>query len=162
MTDLWTQLFSFQDFGELVVLVKNSIIAGAVLGLVGGLIGPFVLTRNMPFAVHGISELSFAGASAALLFGANVVAGSLAGSVVAALLIGLLGSRARERNSIIAVLMPFGLGIGILCLALYQGRSANRFGLLTGQIVAVDNPQLGALMVISAIVIVTLLVVWRP
>ena len=162
MTDLWTQLFSFQDFGELVVLVRNSIIAGAVLGLVGGLIGPFVLTRNMPFAVHGISELSFAGASAALLFGANVVAGSLAGSVVAALLIGLLGSRARERNSIIAVLMPFGLGIGILCLALYQGRSANRFGLLTGQIVAVDNPQLGALMVISAIVIVTLLVVWRP
>jgi zinc/manganese transport system permease protein len=162
MTDLWTQLFSFQDFGELVVLVKNSIIAGAVLGLVGGLIGPFVLTRNMPFAVHGISELSFAGASAALLFGANVVAGSLVGSVVAALLIGLLGSRARERNSIIAVLMPFGLGIGILCLALYQGRSANRFGLLTGQIVAVDNPQLGALMAISAIVIVTLLVAWRP
>jgi zinc/manganese transport system permease protein len=162
MTDLWTQLFSFQDFGELVALVRNSIIAGAVLGLVGGLIGPFVLTRNMPFAVHGISELSFAGASAALLFGANVVAGSVVGSVVAALLIGLLGSRARERNSIIAVLMPFGLGIGILCLALYQGRSANRFGLLTGQIVAVDNPQLGWLMTISAVVIVTLLVIWRP
>ncbi|ROP73520.1 MULTISPECIES: metal ABC transporter permease [unclassified Frigoribacterium] len=162
MTDLWTQLFSFQDFGELVVLVRNSIIAGAVLGLVGGLIGPFVITRNLPFAVHGISELSFAGASAALLIGANVVGGSVVGSVVAALLIGLLGSRARERNSIIAVLMPAGLGLGILFLALYRGRSANKFGLLTGQIVSVDNPQLGWLIAISAVVIVVLLVIWRP
>ncbi|WP_258375550.1 metal ABC transporter permease [Curtobacterium sp. MCSS17_008] len=160
--DIWSTVFSFQDYGELLVLVQNSIWAGAVLGIVGGLIGPFVVARNMPFAVHGISELSFAGASAALLFGVNVVTGSLVGSVVAALLIGLLGSRARDRNSIIAVLMPFGLGLGILCLALYKGRAANKFGLLTGQIVSVDNPQLASLIVVSAIVVVTLLVIWRP
>jgi len=140
--DLWHQIFGFDNYGELLVLVKNSIIAGALLGVVGGLIGPFVMTRDLAFAVHGISELSFAGASAALLFGINVVAGSIGGSLLAALLIGVLGSRARERNSIIAVLMPFGLGLGILFLALYKGRSANKFGLLTGQIVSVDNPQL--------------------
>ena len=45
--------------------------------------------------------------------------------------------------------MPFGLGLGILCLALYPGRSANKFGLLTGQIVSVDDPQLGSLLVIG-------------
>jgi zinc/manganese transport system permease protein len=160
--DIWSTVFSFQDYGELLVLVRNSILAGAVLGVVGGLIGPFVVARNMPFAVHGISELSFAGASASLLLGVNVVTGSLVGSVVAALLIGLLGSRARDRNSVIAVLMPFGLGLGILCLALYKGRAANKFGLLTGQIVSVDNPQLGFLVVIAAVVVITLLVVWRP
>jgi len=160
--DIWSTVFSFQDYGELLVLVRNSILAGAVLGIVGGLIGPFVVARNMPFAVHGISELSFAGASASLLLGVNVVTGSLVGSVLAALLIGVLGSRARDRNSVIAVLMPFGLGLGILCLALYKGRAANKFGLLTGQIVAVDNPQLGFLVVIAAVVVITLLVVWRP
>jgi len=160
--DVWSTIFSFQDYGELLALVQNSIIAGAVLGVVGGLIGPFVVARNMPFAVHGISELSFAGASASLLLGVNVVTGSLVGSVIAALLIGLLGSRARDRNSIIAVLMPFGLGLGILCLALYKGRAANKFGLLTGQIVSVDQPQLQSLVVISAIVVIALLVIWRP
>jgi zinc/manganese transport system permease protein len=160
--DIWSTVFSFQDYGELLVLVRNSIIAGAVLGVVGGLIGPFVVARNMPFAVHGISELSFAGASAALLLGVNVVGGSVAGSLVAAMLIGLLGSRARDRNSIIAVLMPFGLGLGILCLALYKGRAANKFGLLTGQIVSVDNPQLGVLVVIAALVVAILVVIWRP
>ena len=136
------QVFNFADYGELLGLVHNSLIAGAVLGVVGGLISTFVMMRDLPFAVHGISELSFAGASGALLLGANVVLGSLTGSILAALVIGLLGSRARDRNSIIGVLMPFGLGLGVLFLALYKGRSANKFGLLTGQIVAVDTPQL--------------------
>jgi len=160
--DIWSQIFNFDDYGELLYLVRNSIFAGAVLGIVGGLIGTFVLMRDLPFAVHGISELSFAGASAALLIGVNVVAGSMVGSIIAALLIGILGSRAKDRNSIIAVLMPFGLGLGILFLALYKGRSANKFGLLTGQIVSVDDPQLVYLLVISIIVIVGLLLIWRP
>ncbi|MET1051798.1 MAG: metal ABC transporter permease [Mycetocola sp.] len=155
-------MFNFENYGELLVLVQNSIIAGAILGIVGGLIGVFVMQRDMAFAVHGISELSFAGAAAALLFGLNVVAGSLAGALIAALVIGLLGARARDRNSIIGVLMPFGLGLGILFLALYPGRSANKFGLLTGQIISVDDPQLTWLSVISLVVLLGLLLIWRP
>ncbi len=91
-----------------------------------------------------------------------MVAGSLVGSLIAALIIGLLGSRARDRNSIIGVLMPAGLGLGILFLALYPGRSGNQFGLLTGQIIAVDSPQLGLLIGISLLVLLVLLLVWRP
>ncbi len=147
---------------QLLALVQNSIIAAAVLGVVGGLIGVFVMQRDMAFAVHGISELSFAGAAAALLLGLNVVAGSIVGSLLAAGLIGVLGAKARDRNSIIGVLMPFGLGLGILFLALYPGRSGNKFGLLTGQIISVDLPQLGLLIGISIVVLVALLIVWRP
>ena len=157
-----TDLFNFANYGELLGLVQNSIIAAAVLGIVGGLIGVFVMQRDMAFAVHGISELSFAGAAGALLIGANVVAGSLVGSLIAAVLIGLLGARARDRNSIIGVLMPFGLGLGILFLALYPGRSGNKFGLLTGQIISVDIEQLGLLITISIIVLAALLAIWRP
>jgi zinc/manganese transport system permease protein len=147
---------------QLLALVQNSIIAAAVLGIVGGLIGVFVMQRDMAFAVHGISELSFAGAAAALLLGLNVVGGSIVGSLIAAGLIGVLGAKARDRNSIIGVLMPFGLGLGILFLALYPGRSGNKFGLLTGQIISVDLPQLGLLLGISIVVLAALLVIWRP
>ncbi|HOQ22967.1 MAG TPA: metal ABC transporter permease [Microbacterium sp.] len=149
-------------YGEILQLVQNSVWAGAVLGIVGGLIGVFVMQRDMAFAVHGISELSFAGAAAALLFGVDVVTGSIVGSLIAAGLIGWLGARARDRNSIIGVLMPFGLGIGILCISLYNGRSANRFSLLTGQIVSVQSDQLAVLIVLSALVLVALLLIWRP
>lgn len=155
-------IFNFENYGELLALVQNSIWAGAVLGLLGGLVGTFVMKRDLAFAVHGISELSFAGASFALLMGADIILGSLAGSVAAALLLGLMGVRARDKNSIIGVIMPFGLGLGILFLALYQGRAANKFGLLTGQIVSVDTVQLQVLAGTAVVVMIALASMWRP
>jgi zinc/manganese transport system permease protein len=159
---VWQRVFNFQDYPRLLSLVHNSLLAGAAVALIGGLIGPFVMTRDLPFAVHGISELSFAGASGALLAGTDVVAGALTGSLIAAFLLGVLGERARERNSVIGILMPFGLGLGVLFLALYKGRAGNKFGLLTGQIVAVDTPRLNWLLGIAALVTVALHVMWRP
>jgi zinc/manganese transport system permease protein len=155
-------LFDFTDYGALLGLVTGSLVAAAVLGVVGGLVGVFVQVRDMQFAVHGISELSFAGAAAALLLGADVALGSIVGSLVAGALIGVLGVRARDRNSVIGVLMPFGLGLGVLFLSLYQGRAANKFGLLTGQIVAVDTVQLGWLVGVAVVVVLGLALVWRP
>ncbi|MEV5341498.1 metal ABC transporter permease [Streptomyces sp. NPDC052676] len=159
---IWEQIFVFDNYAELLALVRNSLIAGAALGLVGGLVGVFVIMRDLPFAVHGISELSFAGAAAALLLGVNIVAGSIIGSLIAAGAIGVLGARARDRNSVIGIIMPFGLGLGVLFLALYEGRAANKFGILTGQIVAVDNPQTAWLLGTSAVVLTTLWLIWRP
>ncbi len=156
------KLFDFSDYDQLIPLVQNSLIAGLLLGFMGGLIGVFVMTRDMSFAVHGISELSFAGAAIALLIGLNVALGATFGSIVAAIIIAIMGTKAKDRNSIIAVLMPFGLGIGILALALYEGRAANKFGLLTGQIIAVDDPQVFWLMATSLVVIAFLLLIWRP
>ena len=158
------RLFDFDDYGELLALVHNSLIAGGrCSGVVGGLIGVFVMMRDLPFAVHGISELSFAGAAGALLLGATSSLGSVRRlGRWPRVLIGVLGVRARDRNSIIGVLMPFGLGLGVLFLALYQGRAANKFGLLTGQIVAVDTPQLGWLVGVSVVVLAGLAVIWRP
>ncbi|MHA7210764.1 metal ABC transporter permease [Arthrobacter sp. MDT1-65] len=161
-SDVLGAIFTFDNYAQLLPLVRNSLIAGAVLGLLGGLIGTFVMMRDLAFAVHGIAELSFAGAAFALLVGANVVGGSLVGSVLAALVLGVMGIRARDHNSIIGVVMPFGLGLGILFLALYEGRAANKFGLLTGQIVSVDDVQLNLLVGCAAVVIVALAAIWRP
>jgi zinc/manganese transport system permease protein len=162
LQEVLRSVFNFDNYGDLLLLVQNSIWAGAVLGLLGGLVGTFVMKRDLAFAVHGISELSFAGAAFALLIGGNIVFGSLIGSVAAALLLGLMGVRARDKNSIIGVIMPFGLGLGILFLALYEGRAANKFGLLTGQIVSVDTVQLQALAGTAAVVMVALVLIWRP
>nr|WP_206691298.1 metal ABC transporter permease [Quadrisphaera sp. INWT6] len=84
-------LFDFSDYSRLLPLVANSLWAAAALGLVGGLVGVLVAARDLAFAVHGIAELSFAGAAAALLLSADVVLGSVVGSLLAAALIGVLG-----------------------------------------------------------------------
>lgn len=162
MTDFFTSVISFDNFGQLVPLVSGSIMAGIVLGVLAGLIGPMIHARDLAFAVHGTSELSFAGASVALYFGISVTSGAVAGSLIAAVILGMLGVRAKDRNASIGIMLPFGMGIGVLFLSLYKGRSSNKFGLLTGQIVAVDTTQLATLCAVSAFVAVALAVIWRP
>lgn len=161
-SDLLSRIFVFDRYGELVDLLSQSIWAGAVLGIIGGFVGMFIMMRDHAFAVHGIAEISFAGAALFLLLGFNVVTGSLVGSIVAALLIGLLGVQRAESNSVIGVLMPFGLGLGILFLSLYEGRSANKFSLLTGQIVSISGSQLSTMIIGAVVIVAALVALWRP
>ncbi|YCU75836.1 metal ABC transporter permease [Mycobacteroides abscessus] len=142
--------------------VQQAILAIALLGLLAGLIGPFVVMRQMSFAVHGSSELSLTGAAAALLAGANVGTGALLGSVVAAILFGVLGQRTKDRDSSIGVVMAFGLGLAVLFIHLYPGRTGTNFALLTGQIVGVGYSGLLMLVVVSMVVGAVLAVTYRP
>ena len=160
--DFMGKVFIFDRYGELVALLSQSIIAGAILGVIGGFVGLFVMLRRHAFAVHAIAEMSFAGAALFLLLGYNVVTGSLVGSIISALLIALMGARAHENDSIIGALMPFGLGLGILFLSLYSGRAANKFSLLTGQIVSVDSAQLTSMIIGGVVIIAALAIMWRP
>lgn len=157
-------LFNFSLTADLLGrdFVQQAILAAALLGLLAGLIGPFVVMRQMSFAVHGSSELSLTGAAAALLAGANVGTGALLGSVVAAILFGVLGQRTKDRDSAIGVVMAFGLGLAVLFIHLYPGRTGTNFALLTGQIVGVGYSGLLMLVVVSIVVGAVLAVTYRP
>lgn len=154
--------FTTEGYWDLFWLVQNSVITAGVLGLMGGVIGIFISLRRAGLVVHGIAEISFAGAALFLLLGLDVVLGSGLGAVAAAALIGVLSIRDREVSAVTAVLMPFGMGLGILFLYLYQGRTANQFGLLTGQIVGVDDIQTTTLVTGAVVISLVLVLIWRP
>ncbi|MBK1785217.1 metal ABC transporter permease [Prauserella cavernicola] len=158
------KLFDFELTARLLGLdfVQMALLAAAVLGLVAGTLGPLIVMRRMSFAVHGTAELAFTGAAAALLLGIGVSYGALLGAVVAALLLGLLGGRESERDSVIGVILSFGLGLGVLLLWFYEGRASNKFGILVGQIVAVEPQDLTALLVSAGVVLVVLGLIYRP
>jgi zinc/manganese transport system permease protein len=158
------KLFDFELYGRLLALpyVQAALIAAAILGLLAGVLGPLIVSRNMAFAVHGTSELSFTGGAAALLLGINVGHGALAGAVIAALVLGLLSRRSSDHDSVIGAVLSFGLGVGVLLLWFYPGRASNKFGLLVGQIVGVDFASIALLSVCGLAVMVVLLVIYRP
>ncbi|MCW2513969.1 MAG: ABC-type Mn2+/Zn2+ transport system, permease component [Mycobacterium sp.] len=164
LTELLAHLFAFDVTADLLRrdFVQQALLAAALLALLAGLIGPFIVMRQMSFAVHGSSELSLTGASFALLTGFNVGIGALIGSALAATLFGFLGQRARERDSAIGVVLAFGLGLAVLFIHLYPGRSGTSFALLTGQIVGVGYSGLALLSVITVLVVVILAVSYRP
>ncbi|MCX5043265.1 metal ABC transporter permease [Aldersonia sp. NBC_00410] len=162
--DVFSKMFDFNTTAHLLSygFVQQALVAAAILGLLAGVLGPLIISRQMSFAVHGISELSLTGASAALLAGISVGLGAVLGSVVAAVVFGLLGSRARERDSVIGVVISFGLGLSVLFLWLYPGRTGTSFALLVGQIVGVGNSGLNLLLGCSIVVLIVLALVYRP
>ncbi|MFT3716805.1 MAG: metal ABC transporter permease [Gordonia sp. (in: high G+C Gram-positive bacteria)] len=155
--------WNFSQTGDLLsrTFVQQSLLALALLGLIGGVLGPMVVARQMSFAVHGAAELSFTGAAAALLAGVSVNVGGVIGAVVAAAVFGFLGNRARERDSVIGVVMAFGLGLGVLFLSLY-GRTGTGFALLTGQVVSVGGSGLVAVAVTAVVVLAVMAIIYRP
>ncbi|BBZ47099.1 metal ABC transporter permease [Mycobacterium parmense] len=164
LADMFDHLFAFDITAGLLGLdfVQQALLAAALLGLVSGLIGPFIVMRQMSFAVHGSSELSLTGAAFALLIGCEVGTGALVGSALAAALFGVLGRRASERDSVIGVVLAFGLGLAVLFIHLYPGRSGTSFALLTGQIVGVGYTGLAMLALVCLLVVAVLAACYRP
>lgn len=164
LADVLSKMFDFSTTANLLGydFVQQAVLAAALLGLLSGVIGPLIISRQMSFAVHGTSELSLTGAAAALLAGIGVGLGAIIGSVVAAVLFGVLGTRARERDSVIAVVLSFGLGLSVLFLWLGPERAGSKFSLLTGQVVSVGYSGLALLVTCTVLVLGTLAVVYRP
>ncbi|WSF91394.1 metal ABC transporter permease [Nocardia vinacea] len=164
LSDVVSKMFDFTTTADLLSysFVQQAVFAAALLGLLAGVIGPLIISRQMSFAVHGTSELSLTGAAAALLAGIGVGLGAIVGSVVAAVLFGLLGTKARERDSVIAVVLSFGLGLSVLFLWLGPERAGSKFSLLTGQVVSVGYNGLTLLLTCTVLVLAVLAVVYRP
>lgn len=140
--------------------VQHAILAALLLGIVSGAIAPLIVMRNMSFAAHSTGELALMGASAALLFGVGVSWGALLGAVLAAVVLAALGMK--EQDSIVAVVLSFGMGLSVLFIYLYPGRSSAAFSLLTGQIVGVSSSSLGLLAVLTVAIVVVVALLWRP
>lgn len=151
-----TVLYLSQPFAQ------HALIAGALVAVTCGLIGPFVVTRGMAFAVHGTSELAFTGAAAGLLVDDNPIGGALIGALIVAGVIAALGARERERDSAIGVILAFGLGLGVLLLGYYHGFATAATNILFGNIFGVSNDQLLTLLLIGVVVVVVMAFVFRP
>lgn len=140
--------------------VQNALWASLLLGLVSGALAPLIVMRKMSFAAHATGELALMGAAAALLIGVSVTTGAVLGAVLAAVVLALLGLK--EQDATVGVVLAFGMGLSVLFIYLYPGRTTEAYALLTGQIVGVSGASLGVLTVVAALVVAVVVTLWRP
>lgn len=140
----------------------HAVLAAALIAIICGVIGTFVITRGMAFAVHGTSELAFTGAAAGLLIASNPIAGAFGGAIVVATVLGALGVKERERDTTIGVILAFGLGIGVLLLSYYHGFATQATNILFGNIFGVSNGQLLVLLTVGLAVLIAISFIYRP
>ncbi len=142
--------------------VQHALLAGVVTAALAGVVGTFVTARNMSFAVHGLAEVGFTGAAGAVLVGLSPGVGVLATTFSAAVAIGLLGVRLRDRDVAIGSVQAFGVGLGVLFLALSKRYATEAFSILFGSIFAVTLDDLIRSLAVGAVAIAALAAVYRP
>src|ERR1700739_3521477 len=73
--------------------VRNALVAGSLAGILGAVVGYFVVIRKVSFAAHALAHIGFTGATGAALFALSPLEGMLAISVLAGITMGATGNR---------------------------------------------------------------------
>jgi zinc/manganese transport system permease protein len=142
--------------------VTNALVAGAVVAVVSAVIGYFVVLRGLSFIGHAVTDIGFTGGAGAALLGLNVLWGLVAFSVAAALGVGALGNRARERDVATGVILALALGLGALFLYINTRYVSAPFTLLFGSVFEVDPDTTRVMLVVGLVCLAVLAVLYRP
>ena len=140
--------------------------AGTIAAVMASLVGYFVVLRAQAFAAESLLDVCFAGATGAGLLGAAPILGMVVFGLGAAVGIGALGEKARERSVEIGMVVSFALGLGVLFLSLYAHGSASHanagMAIRFGSLLSVRPADLYRLFALAVVVLAALAVVFRP
>jgi zinc/manganese transport system permease protein len=96
------------------------------------------------------------------LFGVSPLAGLVAFSALAGLVMGFIGEKWSERDVAIGMTLSLALGLGLLFLHFYTSAATQATALLFGNVLGVDAAALRTLVVLAAISLLALGWIARP
>jgi zinc transport system permease protein len=155
--------------------MRNALAAGVLVSIACGIMGTFVVTKRIVFISGGIAHTAYGGIGLGyyfkymllpLLFAESAAAkdsrpgswpllGAILFSLVAAIIMGLIQRKTRQRaDTIIGVLWAIGMAIGIIFVDLTQGYKADLMSYLFGSILAVQSSELLIILVLDILIIV--------
>jgi len=146
--------------------VHLAVTIGGLVAIVAAGVGVFTVIRGQAFAGEALGDTGAAGGSSAYLVGAGDLWGFVAISVLAASVMELIGVQ-RRRGRDLATGVVLGTGFGLTALFLYLGAtydndSGATVQILFGSIFALSSSELPLVIGLSAIALLTLLVIYRP
>jgi len=142
--------------------MRNAFAAAAVVAIVSGTVGYFLVLRGQTFAGHALAHVGFTGATGAVLFGIAPLWGLVVMTTVAGMGMGLMGERLVQRDVAIGLVLAFSLGLGVLFLHFYTAFATQATTLLFGNVLAVDVSTIWALLALGAASLLVLAGISRP
>ncbi len=147
--------------------MRYAFLAGTPLAIVSGLVGYFVVLRNLVFATDTLAHVTFTGALFAVVVGSNPMLGLFGVTMLVALLLGVVGTRAQSKDVEVGTVLAWVLGLGALLLSIYTSQSSGAnstigVNYLFGSILGLQLEQAQLVAVVGVVVIVGLLLIARP
>lgn len=147
----------------------NAFRAGAIVAVLSGLVGWFMVLRRQSFAGHALAVAGFPGAAAAVLVGVSAVYGLFVFAVLAALAIAAVprslgggGQGFSEEAAVTGTVQALALASGFLFVTLYGGNLNGANALLFGTFLGITSNQVILLLVATILALAVLAVIARP
>jgi len=140
--------------------------AGAIVAVMAGAIGWFMVLRRQAFAGHTLSVVAFPGAAGATLAGLPLALGYFGACGGAALVLAAVsrpaGAGRAGESAAIGAVQAFGLGLGFLFVTLYSGQLNGLESLLFGTFLGITAAQVQTLLWVAVAALAALALIGRP
>jgi len=146
--------------------MRNAVLCGALASVACGVVGTFVAARRITYIAGAIAHCVLGGIGVARYLNVawhwqwlEPLYGALAAAIVAAMVIGVVSLRAKEReDTVISSVWAIGMAVGVLCIYSTPGYSADLLSYLFGNILLVPTGDLKLLAVLDgAVLLISLL-----
>ena len=129
---------------------RNGVIVATLAGALCGVVGCYVVLRNMSYIGHGLSHAIFGGYAVAGLIGINLFLGAGAWGVITALAIGgIVRRRPIGSDAAIGVVTTASFALGLALVQLYGSPGQNADALLFGNVLGVTFADVWLIVAVS-------------
>ena len=142
-------------------MVRSLIVAVSV-GVMLPLLGAYVINRNLGFMGDAIAHASLPALVFGLLIGVSIFVAAIPAAIVIALMIGYLINRSKiGEDTAIGIIFSTLFALGFILLSIFKQISLSVEDLLLGQILGVSEFDVLTTLVLSVIVLVTSLTLYK-
>ncbi|HUX83307.1 MAG TPA: metal ABC transporter permease [Halothiobacillus sp.] len=143
ITDLLQQTF-----------MQHALLAALLVSVACGVIGALVVVNRLIFMAGGIAHSAYGGVGLAIFLGAPVLPTAGAFTAGAAVLLGVLTQKQRERtDTLIGVIWAAGMAFGIIMINLTPGYNVGLMSYLFGSILTVPDVDLWIMLGLDVLIV---------
>ena len=127
-------MIEFLQYG----FMQKAFLGGIGIALCCGLIGPFLVMRRLSLLGDGLAHLAFGGVALGLLLGVDPFFAALITVAAGSLWVRTLVKKHVYGDAAIALLLSFGVGLGIIAIGITRGFNVSLFSYLIGSILSLS------------------------
>ena len=140
----------------------RSLIVAVSVGVILPLLGSYVINRNLGFMGDAMAHASLPGLAFGLLIGVSIFIAAIPAAIIIALVLGYLINRSKiGEDTAIGIIFSSLFALGFIMLSIYDHILLSVEDLLLGQILAVSRFDVWATLILSAIIIITTLILYK-
>lgn len=142
--------------------MRNALAASLLVSIACGIIGTYVVVNRIVFISGGIAHAAYGGIGLGYFFKFNPTLGAIAFSLLAALGMGAVQRKTRERaDTIIGVMWAIGMAVGVILIDRSAGYKSDLMSYLFGSILSVPAADLVLMALLDGLIILTVIFFYK-